>query len=325
MLPLTGAVLGGAVLLDLLIGDPRWLPHPVVGLGRTISWLDRLLRRPGNGKWALRVKGLVLALGLTGGTYLLGWWLLKTIYRFSFWGGQLAAVWLLSTTIAARGLVTAGRDIYRVLERGDLIAARRKLAWIVGRDTADLPEGEIVRGTVETIAENIVDGIISPLCYALIGGVPLALAYRAVNTLDSMVGYKDERYRDFGLASARLDDLANLIPARLCGGLLLLAALLAGYRVKDCWRSLRRDARQHPSPNSGFPEAAVAGALGVRLGGLNYYRGIPSFRAYMGTNRWPLKKIHISQTIKMLYLSYGIFLLPVLCYLVWRGGVSRCL
>ncbi|MGB9804334.1 cobalamin biosynthesis protein CobD/CbiB, partial [Desulfofundulus sp.] len=162
---------------------------------------------------------------------------------------------------------------------------------------------EVARASVETVAENIVDGFVSPLFYALIGGAPLAMAYRAVNTLDSMVGYRNDLYRDLGWAPARLDDVANYIPARWAGLLLVAAAWLSGRRAKEAWQAIKKDARSHPSPNSGIPEAAVAGALGIRLGGMNYYGGVPSFRAYLNESGQPPQVEHIRQAVDMLYLT----------------------
>jgi adenosylcobinamide-phosphate synthase len=173
---------------------------------------------------------------------------------------------------------------------------------VVGRDTGRLDEAEVTRATVETVAENITDGIVSPLFFAALGGVPLAFAYRAVNTLDSMVGYKNDRYLAFGWASARFDDLCNYLPARLTAFFLLLAAfLLPGFSARGAAEALMRDARKHPSPNSGYAEATVAGAMGIRLGGCNYYFGQPSWRAYMGEERERLAARHIKKTIAMMY------------------------
>jgi adenosylcobinamide-phosphate synthase len=202
--------------------------------------------------------------------------------------------------MAANGLAQAARNVARPLASGDLDQARLALGMIVGRDTATLPPEEIIRGVVETVAENTVDGVLSPLIYAFVGGAPLAMAYKAINTLDSMVGHLDDRYRYFGWASARLDDLANLIPARCSALLLTLAACLRrhdGLRaVKTAWL----DARQHPSPNGGWPEASVAGALGVRLGGINFYDGEPEVRAYMGDPLRPLHIGDIEQTVGLM-------------------------
>lgn len=293
----------GAYAIDLLVGDPRWIPHPVVIIGRGISGLEAPLRKLGRGAVTERCAGAVLAAAVVGGTYLGTEALLRWAGSVSGPLRVLLAVWLLSTALAGRGLAASALAVYRPLRQGDLAAARRRLSHIVGRDTQALEEREIVRGTVETVAENTVDGVVSPLFYAVLGGAPLALAYKAVNTLDSMVGYRNDRYRHFGWASARLDDLANYLPARLTGLLMVVAARLLRLDAGGAVRCVRRDAGKHPSPNSGIPEAAVAGALGVRLGGLNHYGGQASFRPYLGEEGRPLSPEHILQAIGLLRLT----------------------
>ncbi|ANE46362.1 cobalamin biosynthesis protein [Paenibacillus swuensis] len=300
-------ILVAAYITDLIVGDPRKVPHPVVGMGRTISALERAIRRRVESARGLKRAGFLLPIALVGGSFALTWALLRLLAMIHPWAALGAEVWLIATTVAAKGLAQAGMDIFRCLARGDLIASRRALGMVVGRDTADLDEAEITRGAVETVAENIVDGIISPLFYAAIGGAPLAMAYRAVNTLDSMVGYKNERYLHLGYASARLDDVANWLPARLTVLALAGAAFLMRLPVGRMLRTVGRDARRHPSPNSGFPESAVAGALGVQLGGLNYYKGVPSDRARMGDALQSLQPGHIRSTVKLMYGSSALF------------------
>jgi adenosylcobinamide-phosphate synthase len=204
----------------------------------------------------------------------------------------------------------AGEEIYGLLRLGNIQAARYKVGWIVGRDTGGLDEAGVARATVETIAENITDGIISPLFFAALGGAPLAFAYRAVNTLDSMVGYKNDRYFDFGWASARMDDLCNYVPARISALLIIWAACcLPACSPGGALRALWRDAGKHPSPNSGYAEATVAGALGIRLGGCNYYFGQPSFRAYLGDAKEKLAARHIKKVIAIMYCATVAFVL----------------
>lgn len=292
-----------AFIVDLLIGDPAFMTHPVQIIGRAISWLERILRSrassPGGERWlgcllAVIIPGTVYAI-VFGVCYLAG--LIQSVLGF------LVSVWLISTTISARGLREVGCSVYRHLANGEPEAARRVVDGIVGRDTGDINEQEMVRATVETIAENIVDGVIAPIFFAFIGGAPLAMAYRAVNTLDSMVGYKNERYINFGRASARLDDAANYIPARITGLLIIIAALMLRLNPLDAARAILRDSGKHPSPNSGIPEAGVAGALGVRLGGTNYYEGIPSVRPFMGRPLRVLGNEDIKHAIKFVYLT----------------------
>lgn len=292
-----------AFLLDLLVGDPRWIPHPVVLIGKAIEILERLSRRISQNAVALKITGVLTAAAIVAGSWGLTWLLARWVFNFNYWAGAVLSVWLISTTIAARGLAGAAGEIYILLQSGNLDEARRKVGMIVGRDTGNMESGCVIRASVETVAENIVDGVVAPLFYAFIGGAPLAMAYRAVNTLDSMLGYKNERYINFGMASARLDDIANYIPARLTGLFLLAAVWLFRMDVKGSLGAILRDASGHPSPNSGITEAAVAGALGVRLGGLNYYNGRGSFRAYMGKDLIPLAPGHIKQTVRLMYLS----------------------
>lgn len=288
-------------LLDLIIGDPRHIPHPVVIIGKGIDILENILRRFTAPFIGLKGSGVLLTIVIVTGTYSFMWLLLSGAYRLNYWLGTAASIWFLGTTLAVKSLAAAAREIFLLLDDNNMSEARKKVGWIVGRDTAHLDESEITRATVETVAENIVDGIIAPLFYGFIGGAPLAMAYKAVNTLDSMVGYRNEKYREFGWASARFDDICNYIPARLTGIILLITFCILGKPVKQAFDTIRRDAPKHPSPNSGIPEAAVAGALGVRLGGLNYYGGVESFRAYMGDPRESLAKKHIHETIKIMY------------------------
>ncbi len=297
-----------AYVLDRLIGDPRWIPHPVVLIGKGISRLEKLLRKWGKRPQQLKWLGILFPLLFVGGSYLLVWLLLKVLALIHPSLAWAAEVWLIATSIATKGLAEAGMDIYRHLRAGRLDDARFALSMVVGRDTEQLDEPEIVRGAVETVSENIVDAILSPLFFAAIGGAPLAMAYRAANTLDSMVGYKNEKYRQLGWASARFDDLANYIPARLCALFLVIASWLCGLNGRKAWHIMQRDARLHPSPNSGFAEAGVAGAIGVQLGGLNYYQGIASDRARMGDPTRPLQADDIVQTVKLMNVVSLLFL-----------------
>lgn len=291
-----------AYLIDRVVGDPRSLPHPVVIMGWWITRLERIIRSVVKQESQLKWAGVLFPLVIVGGSYAVVWLLLwgaSYIHPVLSW---VLGAWLISTTIATKGLADAGMEIARRLMAGDMKAARRSLSMVVGRDTERLDEPEVCRGAVETVAENIVDAIVSPLTYAAIGGAPLAMAYRAANTLDSMVGYKNEKYLNLGWASARFDDVLNYIPARLTAVLLVAASRLQRLDWKQCWAMIRRDAHLHPSPNSGLPEAGVAGALGVQLGGLNYYQGVASHRAKMGDAKRPLQASDIVSTIRLMYL-----------------------
>ncbi|WP_458525056.1 adenosylcobinamide-phosphate synthase CbiB [Onishia taeanensis] len=314
-------LVGAALLLDLLLGDPPWLPHPVVGIGRVIAWLERAWN---HGSAAdRRRRGRWLAALVVGGTWALSWSLLAALAWISPWLALATELVLLATTLAARGLAEAARAVAVPLARGDIAAARKALAMIVGRDTAGLDEGELARGAVETVAENTVDGITAPLFWALLGGAPLALAYKATNTLDSMVGYRSPRYEDFGKASARLDDAANWLPARLTALTLWLAGLvMPGSRWRGALASTRREAPRHPSPNAGWPEAMVAHLLGVQLGGLNHYAGRPSQRATLGTPHEALAGRHIERAIGYMHGGWLIFLMLAMPWVLVREWLT---
>lgn len=313
------AVLAGAFVLDLLIGDPRWIPHPVIQMGKAIKAMEKWLRRQFRPE-QFKMAGILLPVVVAGGSLAITWALLNVLNGIHPWLGWAAEAVLIATTIAVKGLKDAGKEVYRHLVVGDLPAARRSLSMIVGRETSHLDGPEIVRGTVETVAENIVDAVISPLFYALIGGAPLAMAYRAVNTLDSMVGYKNEKYLHLGWASARLDDIANWIPARLTAFLLTVSAFILRMNWRRAWRTMRHDARKHPSPNSGFPESTVAGALGIRLGGVNVYHGVESFRAYMGEAFRPMKSRDILLANRLLLTVSVLFVIIALLVVGAAGG-----
>lgn len=292
----------GALICDTLFGDPGKAAHPVVLIGKLIGFLERILLKDDMNSAQKKTAGLVLAVATIGIVYLAAY---SVIYLLGLVGGmafELSAMLLLSFTISPRTLKEAAQEIRLLLDTGDIIHAREKVGWIVGRDTGELDESEITRATVETVAENITDGIISPLFFAVLGGVPLAFAYRAVNTLDSMVGYRNDKYIDFGMVSARIDDICNFIPARITAVLIVFVSfLLPGYNGKNAWKMLWRDAGKHPSPNSGFAEATAAGALNIRLGGTNYYFGRPSFREYMGDPLENMTSFHIGKIIKLMY------------------------
>jgi adenosylcobinamide-phosphate synthase len=290
-----------AFLVDAAIGDPRRATHPVVLMGRAIESLERALRPRRADPGRERFMGAVLAAAIVGGTYVVSRMLLAAVRHICPCAGDVLEIWMLSTALAARGLCDGAMQVRSPLLDGDLPAAKASLSMIVGRDTENLGEEEVVRATVETVAENTSDGVIAPLLFGLIGGAPLALAYKAVNTLDSMVGYKDERYADFGRASAKLDDIASFIPARIAGLFLVAAAGVAGQDCGGAWRIMLRDQRAHPSPNSGVGEAAVAGALGVQLGGANTYEGKISVRPHIGDDLEVLRPRHIEESVHLMY------------------------
>ncbi|MBE8949354.1 MAG: cobalamin biosynthesis protein CobD [Quinella sp. 3Q1] len=298
-----------AFLIDALLGDPRSKFHPVVLIGNLISALEKILRRDTDSPNQKIFKGGLLVGVVVSASFFVG----LSIEIFTENIPSLAAqifiqALVLSFMISPRTLSDAAREIYFLLERENLPRAREKVGWIVGRDTKNLNEAEIARATVETVAENTVDGIISPLFFFAVGGLPLAVAYRAINTMDSMLGYKNEKYFYFGRAAARLDDVANFIPARLTAILFICAAVILRLDYKNAFDMMKRDAAKHPSPNGGWAEATVAGALNIRLGGVNYYFGEPHFRAYMGDPNEILEAVHILGAIRMMYTATVLFL-----------------
>jgi adenosylcobinamide-phosphate synthase len=306
-----------AIVIDWLFGDPKWLTHPVIYIGRFIRWMEKKLLPlksstitfESNKSRSDKLRGILLCFWTIGFCFCLIWVILKLCNFIHPWLGYAVNTWFISTTIAIKGLKDAGLLVYRALQKKNLIEARTYVGYIVGRDTTNISEPEVVRATIETIAENIVDAVISPIIYALLGGSPLAMLYRASNTLDSMVGYKNDTYLHFGWASARWDDLLNWIPARITGVLLVISTLVdSSMATIQTWRSIREFAHLHPSPNSGIPESAVAGALGIELGGRNFYAGISSDRARMG---WPLKVLSPSDILSAIKLLYRVSYISV--------------
>lgn len=308
-----------AYAIDLLVGDPQSITHPVIYIGHMIAKLEQLLYDAKLSERTLKLRGAVVVTLTVGAAYILTWTLLVLLGQMHSLLAWLAAIWLISTTIAQTGLARAAFPIAQALDRQDLKQARQLTGQIVGRDTEQLDGHELVRATVETVAENTIDGVTAPLFYAFVGGAPLAMAYRAVNTLDSMLGYKNERYVDFGWAAARFDDLINVLPARLTALVLPLAVRLCGLNVSGAIGIMRRDAKKHPSPNSGFMEAGFAGAMDITLGGENFYQGKASLRARMGNVRCPLHSGHIRTAVRLMQVVSGLFFVVLFSiFVVWR-------
>lgn len=315
-----------ALLIDRVVGDPTWVVHPVIFMGRFIAFWEKRWNRPPYITQSRRrlFLGAALAVSTIGLSYLFPFVVLLWLRHFVPMVALCLNILLVSSTIAWKGLLDAGGKVYTALKTQGLVRAREEVGMIVGRDTYHLTASEVVRATVETLAENIVDAIVSPVFFGLIGGAPLALAYRAANTLDSMVGYKNERYQFFGKVSARVDDVLNYIPARLTALLLFMAIGLAHLSLRQAWQALGRDAKQHPSPNSGIPEAMVAGALSVQLGGTNMYQGMVSQRAIMGQDIRSLSENDILLTRRLVNFV-SLSMLVILCLLVggfflWQDG-----
>lgn len=297
-----------ALILDTAAGDPHSSYHPVALIGRLISFFERLYYSETDNPHILLAGGVALVFSVL---FVTGAAVHVVLSAFHYPYALYIAVCtiILYFTICPRALFRDSWYIYQRLREGNLPEARKRLSWIVGRDTNNLPESEIARAVIETVAENTTDGIISPLFYFLFFGPMGAALYRAINTMDSMVGYKNARYLYFGRAAARLDDAANFIPARITCMLFVISAFILGKDWKNAWRIAERDARRHPSPNGGWAEAPMAGALGIRLGGMNRYEGKEEFRAYMGDNKKPITRCEIRDSLMMMYAAVIIFVL----------------
>ncbi|WP_263382092.1 adenosylcobinamide-phosphate synthase CbiB [Granulicella arctica] len=267
-------LLPAVYLIDVLAGDPESLPHPVRLIGKAVTNGESLLRSPGQSDGLEFVSGMVLTIALVSSAYCVTDGLIEFIYRRSKTSGIIAELCLGWTCLAARSLDQEAGRVLGSLTDDDLKSARLNLARIVGRDTGDLNEREISRAVIETLAESASDGVIAPIFYMSLGGVPLAMAYKAINTLDSMIGHADERYVYFGKFAARLDDVANFVPSRLTAlGIIAASTMSASADANAALRTWRRDGSRHKSPNAGQPESAMSGALQVQLGGNNTYTG----------------------------------------------------
>ena len=299
----TPAVLTFAYILDLAIGDPRRLPHPVRGIGWLIEKTEKILRG-GSRNTAKHEKkaGLWLVLIIVSSVYLFFYFISMLLQNqnmsaVGYYLSTVVFVYLVSTTVATRELSESGQAVIDEVSSGNMEGARKKLSMIVGRDTHPLDERGVLKAVIETISENVSDGIVAPLFYFALGGLPLAMTYKAINTLDSMVGYKNEKYKHMGRASAKLDDIANYIPARLTGILIVISSFIISiFENTNGLNSLKimlRDGGKHSSPNSGIPEAAMAGAVEMQLGGPSMYNGTVTDKPYIGDNIRESKGLYI--------------------------------
>ena len=297
------AVVGGFVL-DALLGDPAWLPHPVVFMGKAITRLEGFLRPrlPKTPKGEV-LGGAIVAFCLPVGTLLFAGAVCRGAARLHPLLGLAVQMFWCAQALATRGLVQESTNVYKELVKPDLPAARRAVSRIVGRDTAALTAEGVTKAAVETVAENASDGVIAPLFYMLLGGAPLALTYKAINTMDSMLGYKNERYLYFGRVPAKLDDAANYLPSRLAALLWVAAAAFTRNDAKGAWKIWRRDRRRHASPNSAQTESACAGALGVQLAGPAYYFGQYYPKLTIGDALRPIEPEDILRANRMMYVA----------------------
>lgn len=304
--------------LDWIVGDPEWFPHPVRFIGGYISWMEGVLRRRFPNR--LRVAAVWLTFSTVALTMLVTAGILAILSLLGEGWLFAGMVFLSWTTLSCKCLAKEAMGVMRALHRG-LEEGRKQVGRIVGRDTAELTSDEIVRATIETVAENTTDGVISPMIYLALGGPILAMGFKAASTLDSMVGYLDEKYRDIGWSSARFDDVLNFIPARVCALLLCLAAFLTGQDGKNAWRIVRRDHANHKSPNCAWSEAAAAGALHIRLGGDHLYFGKMVCKPTIGDDERPASEEHIQATCRMMYVASAVMAL----ILTGIGALIFCL
>lgn len=306
-----------AYLLDLVIGDPYSFPHPIRFIGNLIRFTEGKIRIIFKSKKQLKIGGFLLWTITVGFTALVTNLILNLLCINNIFYVIIASI-ILYTTLSTKCLADEAKKIYEVLKTGDIEKSRKQLSYIVGRDTTSLNENEIIRATVETVAENTVDGIISPMMYGFIGGPVLAMAYKAINTLDSMVGYKNEKYGDIGFASAKIDDIANFIPARITPFFMMIASFILGFNSKKSIKIAMRDRKNHKSPNCAYAEGAVAGALEVQLGGTNMYFGEKVYKPTIGDKDRELEAEDILRTNKIMYLTSFIALVifSIITYIV---------
>ncbi|MGL6065206.1 MAG: adenosylcobinamide-phosphate synthase CbiB [Fusobacteriaceae bacterium] len=306
-----------AYILDLCVGDPNYFFHPIRLIGVLIQNCEKVLYKIKNKK----IGGLLLTFVVVVVTFVISY----SLVRVSI----ILEIFLIYTTLATRCLGNEGQKVFNILKKGDMEKARKEIGYLVSRDTNQMDENQIIRSTIETISENLVDGVIAPMCFAFLGSffyikgyslaLPFAMAYKAINTLDSMVGYKNEKYLNFGMFSAKVDDFVNLIPARLTGGFIIpISSMVLGLHWKNSWKIYFRDRLKHSSPNSGNPEAAFAGALGLQFGGKTSYFGQVQNKPTIGDKIKEFDIEDIKKSCKLLYVSsfIGLFLLVILRVLI---------
>ena len=290
-----------AYILDLIFGDPQNIIHPVQIIGKMISLGEKILLKEKSGSRYKFFAGIILNIFVVSITY----GLTCLIYKSSKISGvfTLIEIYLMYTVFSVNSLAREGNRVYNILKEGNIEKARKDLSYLVSRDTETMDEKMIIRSTMETISENTVDGIVAPMFYMFLGGLPLAMTYKAINTLDSMVGYKNEKYMDFGKFSAKIDDVANFIPARITGVLIVAASMILRYNYKNSLKMFIRDRKNHSSPNSAHAEASVAGALGVQFGGRVSYFGKEVDKPVIGDKIKDFELEDIKKNIKIMYIT----------------------
>lgn len=305
-------------ILDLIIGDPAFIPHPIRGIGLLIDRTETFLRKE---NVDLKLKGLYLLIIVTSICYFSTFLLINIFGFFNIYARFVVTTFIIFQILATKSLFSETNKVYLALEVGDIDLAKKYLSYLVSRDCHEMKEEDIVTSTIETISENIVDGITAPMFYIALGGAPIGMFYKGVNTLDSMVGYKNDKYKDFGFFSAKFDDILNYIPARLTSVIIILATKILNMDYKNAWEILKRDKRNHSSPNSGFAEAPVAGALGIILGGKVSYFGEVFNKPTMGDDKRKPDIKDIRDTHKIMFLTsllmFGIYVLIGIWSQIW--------
>ena len=289
-------------IMDLVFGDPYWFPHPVRFIGKLISKTEKFIRKHAKSEKSLKYWGILMWLVPVVTTALVTALIVK-IASFNKYVEIFVSAFIIYTTLSTKCLKDEATKIYNVLETGDIKKSRVQLSYIVGRDTTNLSQSEIIRATVETVAENTVDGTISPMFYGFLFSPVGAMTYKAINTLDSMVGYKNDKYLNLGCVSAKLDDVANFIPARLTAIFMPLGAFLCGMNGLNSFKIAIRDRKNHKSPNCAFAEGAAAGAIGVQLGGTNIYFGKEVYKPTIGDKKRELENYDIVRMNKLMYAT----------------------
>ena len=307
------AIIAGFIL-DLIFGDPHWLPHPICLIGNLIGFIERNLRpRLEPNKGALLLGGALMVIIVLVISFVVPMAILLAAGMVSPWLAFALETLMCYQIFATKCLRDESMKVYTALHNHDLADARVKLSWIVGRDTQNLDEEEITKGAVETVAENTADGIIAPMFYMFLGGVPLAFLYKGINTMDSMVGYKNDKFLYFGRCAAKLDDLANLLPARITGLVMIGAAFVLGLDGKNACKIFWRDRYNHLSPNSAMTESVTAGALNIQLGGDHFYFGKLVHKDTIGDDIRPVCPEDIVKTNRLLYMT------AVLCLVLFSS------